>query len=212
MKLLSTLLDLLLPRTGRSMRVSAHAQQLRWALCEEQLCGRSVTTLLDYRDGAVRDAIQSLKYDGSADAARLLAGVLREFLSEEIADVRLFSAAPIVLVPIPLHPDRERERGFNQIERVLSRLPTTYRDGSTCTIALRSLARTKYARPQTALSREERLSNVAGAFDARGADLAGARVVLIDDVVTTGATLSEAADELESAGAHAVLPLALARA
>lgn len=112
-----------------------------------------------------------------------------------------------LLVPVPLHPDRERERGFNQSLLLARRLA----DNSDLTLAPNLLVRRVDTPPQAALPATERADNVRDAFAARG-DFAGARIWLFDDVMTTGATLDAAAQALTGAGALAVNVIALARA
>jgi len=112
---------------------------------------------------------------------------------------------------MPLHTERLRERGFNQIEMILERLPSEFRNGRVASISP-ALLRTRSTKQQTRLSREERLRNVAGAFELTEPDaLRDAHVIVIDDVTTTGATLTEAAKPLMKRGISVTL-LALARA
>ena len=105
---------------------------------------------------------------------------------------------------VPLSVERLRERGYNQAELMLwgylGKRPN-----------LNPLKRIKHTRPQTELSRKERLENVKSAFEVEG-DVSGLRILLFDDVMTTGATLRECAKALKKAGAKEVLALALARA
>ena len=176
------------------------------------ILGVRITTLMEYQDPTVEDLIRSLKYDGSARAAKLAAGVLADYLREEISSRRVFSSRTLLIVPVPLHKSRARERGWNQIELVLKALPKEFRNGTLATLAPRALARMRATKPQTRLPRSERLSNVAGAFACRDESLVrGAHVFLIDDVTTTGATLANAATPLRRAGADITL-IALARA
>ncbi|MDZ7413507.1 MAG: ComF family protein [candidate division KSB1 bacterium] len=114
-----------------------------------------------------------------------------------------------VLVPIPLHPARRRERGYNQSE-LLAR-----RAAKVCGLPVETdlLRRTRYTRPQSQLGASERAKNVAGAFAVRlPAEVGGRRVILVDDVLTTGATASECARVLKEAGALEVFLATAARA
>ncbi|MDB5238549.1 MAG: putative competence protein [Candidatus Kaiserbacteria bacterium] len=205
-------LDTVIPLRPRSARTKAlRLEKIPLTPTSHELLGERITTLMDYQQPAVRDLIQSLKYDGAGYAAHLCAAVLSEYLSEEIASARMFSQKRIVIVPIPLHDARARERGFNQIELVLTSLPEAYRDGES-TLIPRVLQRVRHTTPQTHLARAERLRNVAGAFAVSNpAIIQNTHVYLIDDVTTTGSTLVHAGMALKRAGAEISL-IALARA
>ncbi len=207
------LADAVFPLRERAARTKARSlEEIPLSPTSHDLLRQQVTTLMEYRDPAVQDLVRSLKYDRSAYAASLAAGLLADYLREELASAKTFSTKRIFLVPVPLHPSRARERGFNQIELVVRALPEAFRDGTLSTFAPTLLARTRATPPQTKLSRSERLSNVAGAFAANGQeDARKAHIFLIDDVTTTGATLVHAAAPLRRAGADVTL-LALARA
>lgn len=199
-------LDIVLPRKERTVRIEHYRlEEIPVSPVEHEACGVRITTLMRYREKAVEDLVRSLKYDRSGHAAALLAGALAEYLREEIASLQQFSTKPVVLVPVPLHPTRERERGFNQIARVLDALPPEFKDGTLSRIEPQALARSRATPQQTRLSREERLRNVADAF-ALTRSLDDAHMLLIDDVTTTGATLAAASKPL--AGSVTLLALA----
>lgn len=210
---LRALIDTILPERARTMRTRKRAlEDIPLAPESHVLFGAQITTLMDYRNPAVQDLVRTLKYDGSAHAAHLAAGILTDYLREEIASHSTFSAQSMLITPVPLHKSRARERGWNQIELVVKALPEEFRNGSLSSLAPEVLARTRATQPQTRLPRSERLSNVAGAFACSDTtNLRGAHVLLVDDVTTTGATLTNAATPLRRAGARVSL-LALARA
>ena len=208
-----SVLDIILPRRDRTVRAENWTiEDLAVSPHTHDACGVRITTILDYRTPAVEDCIRALKYDGSSRSAELLAEALADYLREEIAQARSFSVRPVLLVPIPLYKARERERGFNQVEAVLEKLPKEFLDGTLASLAPKSLARIRETKQQTKLSREERLKNMKNAFSVPNAEaVRDTHVFLIDDVTTTGATLAEAASPLRKAGAE-VSALALARA
>jgi ComF family protein len=208
-----SILDAIIPPRQRSARTKARTiDQIPFSPTAHDLLGEHITTIMRYQESAVQDLIRSLKYDGSGHAARLAASVLADYLREEIAAARQFSPREILLVPVPLHTSRSRERGFNQIELVLRTLPEEFKDGTLSRFAPETLVRSRETPPQTKLSRAERIKNVAGAFSTPDQEaVRSKRIFLIDDVATTGATLKCAGAPLTVAGAEVYL-LALARA
>ena len=151
-------------------------------------------------DGVIRDAIHEFKYRYFRALGTELAGLMHEYLERN----------PIpgdILLPLPLHPKRLRERGYNQsalLARELGRL-------SSLPVIEDGLIRKRYASPQARSSGViERHNNVADAFACRDERLQGKRVILIDDVSTSGATLNACAGVLKSAGAAAVWGLVIA--
>ena len=113
-----------------------------------------------------------------------------------------------IVVPLPLHWRRLLVRGFNQAERLAAAV-AAHLDRP---IHRRALDRCRATRPQTSLDKRARQSNVAGAFRARADAVSGRRVLLVDDVVTSAATVSAASAALYRAGAKEVVVAALARA
>ena len=112
------------------------------------------------------------------------------------------------LVPVPLHTSRIEQRGYNQSELLAAELAQRIDRP----FLPNAIIRTRDTEHQSRLSREERHRNVKGAFEADPRWVRGRVVVLVDDVSTTGSTISECALALKSAGAHKVLALIAARA
>jgi ComF family protein len=150
-------------------------------------------------EGVVRDAIHALKFRGKRALARPLAQLMREQWPARAGDVT-------ALVPVPLGRPRERERGFNQAALLAERLAP----GLGVAVRPRWLARLRDTRPQSDLGAAERQANVRGAFEA-AREVAGRHVVVVDDVLTTGATVAECARALRAAGAAEIGVVAVAR-
>jgi ComF family protein len=112
------------------------------------------------------------------------------------------------LVPVPLAASRERQRGYNQSECLARALAPLWKAPVWSDV----LQRCRATRTQTRLTPEERVRNVHGAFAAAGAGLRGAHVVLVDDVVTTAATLNACAAVLHEAGARIISYVTFGRA
>jgi ComF family protein len=206
-------IDAVLPPKERTVRAKTLSlERIPLTPTVHDLLGTRIIALMDYQRQEVQDLIQSLKYDGGKAAAHLCAAALAEYLREELSNEKLFSQKRTLLVPVPLHASRFRARGYNQIDLVLTLLPQEFRDGTVASLAPDILVRSRATAQQTRLPRSERLSNVAGAFAlADDADNKHARIFLIDDVATTGATLVNAAHPLRRTGAEVTL-IALARA
>jgi competence protein ComFC len=153
--------------------------------------------------GKVREAIHRYKYNRQMWFENFLARLL---LHEALPVVR--AGDWDLIVPVPLHPVKEREREFNQAERLGRRLGMA----ASIPVAARLLKRIKATRSQTRLSRADRVENVRGAFVLRQPiSLERQRCLVVDDVFTTGATTSECARVLRQAGAGAVAVWTVAR-
>jgi ComF family protein len=147
--------------------------------------------------GSLRAIVHALKYDGRRSLARPLASLMRAAGNELL---RVSDAA----VPVPLHSARRRARGFNQADDLARHIGLP---------VVSALTRVRSTATQTALPAPERHANVAGAFGTtrHARALAGASVLLIDDVRTTGATLDACASTLRAAGVREVFALTAAR-
>ena len=149
-------------------------------------------------EGLARELVHALKFGRQRHLAPILARLAAGALDP--------AEPPAAVVAVPLHPERQRERGFNQAALLAQGL------GAALGVPVReALVRTRPTASQTGLSPAERASNVRGAF-AAVEPLPGARLLLVDDVCTTGATLGAAARALRRAGAARVDALVVTRA
>lgn len=152
--------------------------------------------------GAIAEALRRFKYDARPDLATPLGHLARRA-------ARIAGLTGTMVVPVPLHPRRLAERGYNQAALLGTEVATELE----AELATGVLERRRDTPQQARLDRPGRLANVVGAFSVRLPHrLRGARVVLVDDVATTGATLSACAGPLLEAGALSVTALVVARA
>lgn len=162
-------------------------------LCEPVRQGR-VTAAGTY-GGALREAIHRFKYEGERALANELGTLVASCVARDLAT----GVALDAVVPAVLHPDRARSRGYDQAALLAAVV------AERTALPLRSpLRRIRAASPQVALDRAARADNLRGAYVAEAGALRGARVALVDDVATTGATLAAASRALRAAGARAV--------
>jgi ComF family protein len=154
-------------------------------------------------DGPVQEVIKLLKFHDRPWAARPLGELIEAFALEEMD-----TAAYDLILPVPLHRVRARDRGFNQSELIAREIAHCFPHA---TVDLR-LQRIRPTQAQSKLHGEARRENVRGAFAVVGEDLDGANVLLIDDVVTSATTVTECARALRLAGAGNVDVAAVALA
>ncbi len=154
-------------------------------------------------EGPIRELIHSFKYNQRTHLRSPLALLTIEGVGVFLADQNLHA-----IIPVPLHRSRLRQRGFNQavlLGNILSR-------HLSIPLLPDALVRTRQTEPQIDLSATERRMNVKGAFTVNRAELvAGKRLLLFDDVMTTGSTINECAMELKKAGAEFVVATTIAR-
>lgn len=150
-------------------------------------------------DGPLRAILHAFKYDGCRSLATGLGARLRVTAADLLADAD-------IVVPVPLHRSRRRQRGFNQARELAARLGVPMAD---------ALRRTRATRSQTDLPADARHENMRNAFALRRwyarTQLEGLRIVLVDDVSTTGATLEACAEVVRAAGAADVSAVTAAR-
>ena len=204
--MLTFLLDLLIPPRATEVLVRTLTLQELQGLASE---GKNEGEGLPYHDSRVRALVWEIKYHANRRALEL-AGQL---LSEELTALAAEELGRPLLIPIPMHPERLRERGHNQTELLCdSALRSASEAGSGFEYAPALLVRTKNTPLQQGLPKQERLKNVKNSMEIREPGRVADRIcIVVDDVTTTGATFAEARRALKKSGALRVHCVALAR-
>jgi len=167
-------------------------------ICRRHSDLHSVVVAAHFGIGPIRSLIHRLKYDKLADLAEILGSIL-------VSAALRNGLRDFVVVPVPLARQREKARGFNQSE-----LLAKYLSNKLNVAFVKMLRRNRNTASQTKLTREQRLLNIKNAFVVQRSAV-GDNILLIDDVITTGATLEECAKVLKQAGAQKVSALVVAR-
>jgi ComF family protein len=154
-------------------------------------------------EGVIKELIHAFKYQGKDYLGAVLSRLMVEFIEDYNVPVDLLD----LIIPIPLHKTRLREREFNQAGILSNHIAHQFNKK----VAHGILRRLRNTQTQTELETEQRLLNVKDSFAVtKSQDIKGKKILLIDDVLTTGATSSEAAYALKNAGANIVFVLTLA--
>ncbi|HEX4426698.1 MAG TPA: ComF family protein [Terriglobales bacterium] len=189
--------------------VSSEPGEVRCELCRR--AGPPYIRAIAYGsyDGGLRELIHLLKYD----KVRPAANVLGRMLAEVIAELEpAFGSTEILVVPVPLHASKKRERGFNQSDLMARAAVKQSSLGGRLKLQSELLQRKRITKSQIGLTRHQRRENLRGAFTVTDpSEVAGRIVLLIDDVFTTGTTVSECARILRRAGASKVFVATAAR-
>lgn len=200
--------DLCPPCSGDLPRLpEPHCQVCLWPVAESGICGACLSSPPAFTRSiaAVRYAfpvdalIQSLKYRANLTLAPVLARLL-------LARIETLSCKPDLLIPMPLHPLRLRERGFNQAMEIARWIAGRMN----LTLLPDACRRIKHTQPQMELPWQQRRKNIRKAFEC-SMDLRGKHIAVVDDVMTTGATLNELATTLRKQGATEISNWVIAR-
>ncbi len=204
MRFLTFVLDMLFPPKQRALRARTITYEALAALAHPVRIATSdppVISLLPYRHLSVQAAVIEAKFHDARRAQNALGAVLAAYLH---------SVAPedACMIPVPLSKERMRERGYNQAERICRSALAALQSPIPLDVTL--LERTRNTIPQTSLGGRERRLNLQGAFAAARPPDPHTLYIVIDDVTTTGATLSACCEAFFDAGARHILPIALA--
>ncbi len=170
-----------------------------------------IFALFDYNHPILKRSIWKFKYENARTVAKPLGRAMYDHMFADLAEGLLLSAQEkILLIPIPLHSKRLRERGFNQSELLVQEIARND-TSSIFEVSTQSLKRIRPTPSQAKKEhRNERLKNLRGVFSADPEAVRGKDIILVDDVSTTGATMSEARKSLLAAKARSVLCYAVA--
>lgn len=212
---LIALLDLLLPRRCFGCRRRGAVLCPACAAAREPadpLDAPDTYALFAYHDPVAQKMIWALKYRGAQAVGTALGVLLYDYLAEELADATLLGGGDqtFLVIPIPLSPRRTRARGYNQATAIARGIIN--RGGKDFTLAENILARTRDTGSQTAIKqRAKRLANMRNAFAVvNSSAVSGKQIIIVDDVITTGGTMTEARRALARAGAKIVIAAAVA--
>ncbi len=204
--------DYILPKRRDTLVVETLTEEKIFELPRAPRCDDAdwIGALFNYHDDRVRALVWELKYRGNTFPVEHIGTLMYEEIHAIVSDVLLFEHdARFVLIPIPITPERRHERGYNQSEYI-ARAIVASDIHHTLLYAPQWLEKTKETEKQSRTqSRSERLKNIIGSFRAHP-HVENAYVILVDDVVTTGATLSEARRVLLEAGATDVYAFTIA--
>ncbi len=194
-------LDILFPPSEEALIVRAMAPTQAQFLLDVRVKNREVT-LAPFSDRRIQALIHEAKFHGNKKAFQILGTMFDTYIGTHPPK------EDAIFIPVSLSKKRERDRGCNQVTEALKaaqeKIPTLYIDTHT-------LIRTRDTTPQTKLKREQRLDNMENAFALRNPEnIAGRHLVLVDDVTTTGTTLSEAKRTLRKARPKSITTIALA--
>jgi len=172
--------------------------------CSYELSPDGLTSIWEYQ-GGIRKAILSLKYKFAYEVSQEIA----ELVVEKLKKRKVFIPTGPILIPVPLHPQRQNWRGFNQMEEIGKRVALNMRWEFIPDL----IVRRKNSLPQTELKRKERVENVKRTFliNKKYLPLKTKPFLLFDDVWTTGSTIREAAKTLKKAGAREVWGLTVTK-
>jgi ComF family protein len=172
----------------------------------EGVVSRVISPFYFEKDGKLQSIIHALKYQGYTSLGTRAGSLLGRLIKAEDE-----LAKADYTVPVPLHSLKRRERGYNQSEFICRGIEEETRIPARTDL----LHRSKYTISQTQLSLEERKENVGDAFtinEESHSEVSGKRVILVDDVITTGSTINSCARELRNAGAKEIYAAAIALA
>lgn len=181
----------------------------------ERECAEWIFPLYDYRNPTIKKSLSLFKYKGKKRLAYIFAINIYDKITEELSELSIMeNFVEPILIPIPLSPKRYRERGYNQAELICKELVKTdsVRDENKFNLENNVLFKIKDTEHQAHIKdRRIRLKNLTNTYGIKNRELIkGRNIILIDDIITTGATLNEARKILKQNGARKVIAFTVA--
>ena len=214
MKILATILDFIFPRHCLSCKIRGTDicfSCLTSSPPAERECAEWIFPLYDYRHKPLKEAIWLLKYKNRKRIASILGRALVDRISEEVGDLHsIENFTNPILIPIPLSRKKFWSRGYNQAELIAMEIEKL--SDRNLKMKKNILVKKKNTKQQAkVVNKEARIKNIIGSFTVKNPDLVkNKNIILVDDVVTTGATLGEAKKILEQSGAKKVIAFTVA--
>lgn len=200
--------DLIFPPSDRTRRIrSTEVEDLRKITKARQPSQDHISAVCDYRDELVRDVVYACKFAGTRAADELIGQCMQPELLAICQEERIFTN-DVIITPVPLSRKRRQKRGFNQSARICKAIVKA--DEGRTFRQEQLLEKVRTTADQTELSKTERRKNVAQAFASQKKDIDAEAIFVIDDVVTTGATLTEARRALREVTDVKVIGIAFA--
>lgn len=202
------MLDIIFPRDAEERALDQLTPEYFQRLVSLSEPDVDVRAILPYSNRVVRISIHALKYKGRTEIGNIFGQLLHTTLLEDVADMISFHNGNIVIVPIPLSKARMQARGYNQAEKIAR----AFASGDNFPPVVLVLSRVKDTPSQTTREgKHARIENLKDAFAVSNPELVrGKGIILIDDVITTGATMHEARKAFLAAGATRVYGIAVA--
>ncbi len=208
-KIFELLLSIILPRESNVLEIENLDIEYISNLPKAKDADGNIKALFKYKDKIVKQAIWEIKYKKNQRILEKFTKVFYDYILEELSDERLFNNfdSPII-IPIPISKETLKERGYNQCELIVKEL-VKIDGGKNFSADFKTLRKIKETKHQSKTkNKTQRLKNLEGCFEA-DERIKGKNIILIDDVITTGATMKEVYQTLKKSGAKKAIGFAL---
>ncbi|MBU3968634.1 hypothetical protein KJ991_00230 [Patescibacteria group bacterium] len=213
-RIIDAILNFLFPFSEKRKRIESLTAEKVFQKCQKADISddKNSYSIFSYEDSLIRDMVHFLKYKRNERVAEIFAEILYSELLEKLSEMKIFkNFDKPVLIPVPLSKKKMRKRGFNQIEFILEEFKKIDTQNFFET-DFKSLIKTKDTLSQTAVkNRRRRMENIRNCFGVSDVEkIRGRNIILIDDVLTTGATMRETKNVLVNSGAKKVFCITIA--